>query len=200
MRDEFIITRHGKHYALYGGLLDEAHARGLSYLDTDLIQAPDDDNGHVAIVKAVAGLPRIDRQTGEIVVDPETKEPLTKRFSGLGDASPENVNSQIAPHLIRMAETRAKARALRDAINASAIPFEELADTGDAGAHLRAQGGGGSSPRPTPIRSAPSGGASGRRSSQDGGQVSAGSGDFPSRAREPKARKSQVDLLKTLAI
>ncbi len=83
MRDEFIITRHGKHYALYGSLLDEAHARGLSYLDTDLIQAPDDDNGHVAIVKAVAGLPRIDRQTGEIVVDPETKEPLTKRFSGL---------------------------------------------------------------------------------------------------------------------
>ncbi len=110
------------------------------------------------------------------------------------------MNSQIAPHLIRMAETRAKARALRDAINASAIPFEELADTGDAGAHLRAQGGGGSSPRPPPIRSAPSGGASGRRSGQDGGQVSAGSGDFPSRAREPKARKSQVDLLKTLAI
>ncbi len=146
--------------------------------------------------------PSIASASSPILEKSVLKRPAHEGFSAtlLGDASPENVNSQIAPHLIRMAETRAKARALRDAINASAIPFEELADTGDAGAHLRAQGGGGSSPRPPPIRSAPSGGASGRRSGQDGGQVSAGSGDFPSRAREPKARKSQVDLLKTLAI
>ena len=34
-------------------------------------------------------------------------------YSGHGDASPRNVSKMIAPHLIRMAETRAIARALR---------------------------------------------------------------------------------------
>jgi hypothetical protein len=45
-------------------------------------------------------------------------------FTGLGDANPGNVSRMMAPHLIRMAETRAKARALRDAINLA----EALAD------------------------------------------------------------------------
>lgn len=49
------------------------------------------------------------------------------RFDGIGDANPENVNSFIVPHLIRMAETRAKARALRDAVNIGVVWFEELA-------------------------------------------------------------------------
>src|ERR687898_241588 len=48
------------------------------------------------------------------------------KFGGIGDASPQNVNRAIAPHLIRMAETRAKARALRDAINVGVTAFEEL--------------------------------------------------------------------------
>lgn len=200
MRDEFIITRQGKAYALYAGLLDEAHTRGLRSIDTDLLQVPDAENGNVAIVKAVAELPKVSRETGEVMLDPETKKPIMGRFSGIGDASPANVGRNIAPHIIRQAETRAKARALRDAINAGAIPFEELADTdGNDAAQGRAQGraqsGRSGSSRPTPIRPA-------ERSS---GQSSGSSGDGQkegqeNQKREPKARKSQVDLLKTLAV
>ena len=47
-------------------------------------------------------------------------------FHGLGDASPDNVNEWIAPHLIRMAETRAVARAFRFATNVSMTAYEEL--------------------------------------------------------------------------
>ena len=196
MRDEFIITRQGKQYCLYAGLLDEAHTRGLRSMDTELLQVPDDDNGNVAIVKAIAELPKVDRETGQIMLAPETQKPLMGRFSGIGDASPENVVRNIVPHIIRMAETRAKARALRDAVNVGAIPFEELSEadgTNTAQQGSRTQPGRGGSAQPTPIQSAPSGQAS--RSSGDGrdeGQEK--------QTREPKARKSQVDLLKTLAV
>src|SRR5829696_1012100 len=131
VRDEFMITRQGKQYVLFAGLLDEAHSLGLRGIDTDLIQVPDESNGNVAIVKA----------TAEMEDD--------RRFSGLGDASPENVGRNIAPHLLRMAETRAKARALRDAVNVGATALEELSDGDDA---PPAEGLGPARSRPTPIR------------------------------------------------
>ena len=107
MRDEYMIERQGKRFVLYAGLLEEAHSRGLRSIETELLQVPGKENGDVAIVKAVI----------------RTEE---GKFAGIGDASPQNVNRAIAPHLIRMAETRAKARALRDAINVGVTAFEEL--------------------------------------------------------------------------
>ena len=107
MREEYMIERQGKRFVLYAGLLEEAHGRGLRSIETELLQVPGVENGEVAIVKAVV----------------RTEE---GRFSGIGDASPENVGRMIAPHLIRMAETRAKARALRDAINVGVTALEEL--------------------------------------------------------------------------
>ena len=47
-------------------------------------------------------------------------------FSGIGDATPKNVNGRIAPHIVRMAETRAVARALRLACNIGMCSVEEL--------------------------------------------------------------------------
>ena len=94
---------------LYAGLLEEAHTRGLRSIETELLQVPGAGNGEVAIARAVV----------------RTEE---GKFSGIGDASPGNVSRAIVPHLIRMAETRAKARALRDAINVGVTAFEELGD------------------------------------------------------------------------
>ena len=91
----------------YQRLLSRAHDDGLKHVKTTLVQIPSDDNGRTAIAK-------VEIETGKGV------------FEALGDANPENVNSFIVPHLIRMAETRAKARALRDAVNVGVISFEEL--------------------------------------------------------------------------
>ena len=107
MREEYMIERQGKRFVLYAGLLEEAHSRGLRSIETELLQIPGVENGELAIVKAVV----------------RTEE---GKYSGIGDASPENVSRAIAPHLIRMAETRAKARALRDAINVGVTALEEL--------------------------------------------------------------------------
>lgn len=117
IRDEFIIERQGKQFVLFAGLLEQAHKEGLHSIDTALIQVPDADNGNLAIVFA------------SVTMDHDEDDPKDRRkFSGHGDASPDNVSRNIAPHIIRMAETRAKARALRDAINVGAAAFEELSD------------------------------------------------------------------------
>jgi len=96
-----------KDVVVYPGLLSKAHDEGLKSIQTSLLQIPAKDNGGIAIAKAIV----------------ETAKGI---FEGIGDASPENVTSFVVPHLIRMAETRAKARALRDAVNVGVISFEEL--------------------------------------------------------------------------
>ncbi len=177
MRDEFLITRQGKQYVLFAGLLDEAHSRGLSSIDTELVQAPTEENGRVAICKA-----RIEMEDG-------------RTFSGIGDASPENVGRNIVPHIIRMAETRAKARALRDAVNVGAVALEELADGDDAlpvdypsrATDERTAGATGSAPNGRAEAKIEVVGGTSREGSRRGTKGSS------------KARKSQIDLLKTLA-
>lgn len=96
-----------KEVVTYPGLLSKAHDEGLQRIATRLVQVPADDNGRTAIAKALV-------------------ETTKGKFEGIGDANPENVNAYIIPHLIRMAETRAKARALRDAVNVGIVSFEEL--------------------------------------------------------------------------
>ena len=185
MRDEFLITRQGKQYVLFAGLLDEAHSRGLRGIDTELIQVPDDQNGNVAIVKATAEM-----EDG-------------RHFSGIGDASPENVGRNIVPHIIRMAETRAKARALRDAVNVGATALEELSDGDDAPPADNFSGQARS--RPTPIRNAQRASDAEEapaQAAEDNGKAEEAPAPASSsrRGASGKARKSQVDLLKTLAV
>lgn len=111
------MDRDGKTFCKYAGLLDEAHGTGLHNIDTVPLQYPDESNGNTAVVRAVVTM----RQPC-----PVSGEWLLKTYSGLGDASPKNVNRAMITCILRMAETRAKARALRDAINAAVCSVEEL--------------------------------------------------------------------------
>lgn len=108
LNKEFVVDLKGKEFVTFNGLMDLAHQMKLKSITTELIQVPNEDNGNQCIMKAVATT-----EDGKV-------------FEGYGDADPTNVNRMIARHLIRMAETRAKARALRDLTNVGMTAIEEL--------------------------------------------------------------------------
>ena len=107
INEKFIINLQGKSFVTYEGLLDLAHQMGIVSLDVELLQFPNEENNMTAIARAVATTEK-------------------NRFSDIGDASPRSVNNMLAPHIIRMASTRAKARALRDLTNVGVTAIEEL--------------------------------------------------------------------------
>jgi len=111
--ERFIKNIQGKDFVLYSGLLDLAHQKGLQKLEVELIQIPNEENQRIAVCRAIAV-----SHDGKI-------------FSDIGDAESNNVNKKIAPHIIRMASTRAKARALRDFCNIGMTCLEELGEISD---------------------------------------------------------------------
>jgi hypothetical protein len=111
-----MYVAHGKAVPTYGALLELAHKCGLSGIKTMLVQAPAPTNGGLAIVHA----------TAVFVVDGAFAD-----YTGLGDASVANVGRGVAPHIVRVAETRAKVRALRDALCITDAALEEMGGSAD---------------------------------------------------------------------
>jgi hypothetical protein len=94
----------GKPFVKYAGLLALAHERGLQQLEVRFTQVSDT----LAVAQATATFTD------------------GRRFTESGEATPENVGSQVRPHFARLALTRAKARCLRDALNIGLCALEEL--------------------------------------------------------------------------
>jgi hypothetical protein len=113
LKDGFLKNIKGKDFVLYAGVLDLATQKGLLKLEVELLQFPTKENGNEAICRATA-----EGKNGEV-------------FSDIGDSNPGNCTPMIAKHLIRMASTRAKGRALRDMCNIGIACLEELSDLDD---------------------------------------------------------------------
>jgi hypothetical protein len=99
-----------------GGFSEKGRQRYLAgslpySIRTELVQIPTETNQRIAICTAVVMM---------------EKDGHERAFTGIGDASPANVAPAMQLCLIRMAETRAKARALRDAVNIGVAAFEEM--------------------------------------------------------------------------
>ena len=95
-------------------LLDKAHKQyNLAGVETEILQFPCAENGNMAIFRATV------------------KNSDGATFSAHGDADPKNTTSTIAPHLLRMAETRAIARALRWLTNSGETATVEISGDED---------------------------------------------------------------------
>jgi hypothetical protein len=115
VKEKYIIQRNGRDYVLYPGLLDEAHTRFLNFtLTTELLS----ETGEQPLVKAVFSGAFGDAE-GNVV-----GTIVTNGYGTAGRKGDERGAPATAP--IEMAETRAKARALRDAVNMGETSAEEL--------------------------------------------------------------------------
>ncbi len=130
--ERFIMTIEGKDFVKYPGLLDLGHQKGISRIEVEPIQLPSKETGNTAICRAT-----VVSKTGETFID-------------IGDANPDNVNSRIAKHLLRMASTRSIARALRSYTNIGMTCLEELESIDD----VMDQGQGKPPRKPAPPRTA----------------------------------------------
>jgi len=100
-----IIRLQGREYVTFRGLLFVAHEAGLESIDVKLVSW-DPESRNAILMATVTG------QRGT--------------FTDIGDASPTNVNRMIANATIRMASTRAQARALRSYLGVGFTSLEEL--------------------------------------------------------------------------
>ena len=108
--ERFIIEIENSQFVKYAGLLDLGHQKGISQIEVEPLQLPTKDNGNFAICRAT-----IVSKVGE-------------SFTDIGDANPTNCNVKVGKHLLRLASTRAIARALRTFTNIGYTCLEELAD------------------------------------------------------------------------
>ncbi len=163
MRKEFLVERQGKQFVLYSGLLAMSHEQGLKSIVTGLVQIPNETNKNVAICTATVTL---------------EKDGVLREFHGIGDAAPNNVAPAMQTCLIRLAETRAKARALRDAVNVGMAALEELSDDDirDGAPERGYASGPGRSTRSIPARAATNYSSGQSGNGRNGNPVPVGSG------------------------
>ena len=93
-------------FVRYAGLLAMAHERGLAELTATWTY----NDAGLSLAEAVATF----KDGGH--------------YRESGDATPENVTKRVVPHFRRVALTRAKARALRDALGRDLVAVEELGE------------------------------------------------------------------------
>tara|TARA_Y100001972_G_scaffold124378_1_gene173378 strand:+ start:325 stop:726 length:402 start_codon:yes stop_codon:yes gene_type:complete len=116
----FIVKLQGKEFVLFAGLQVLARELGLNSVNTELISIDKDSQTTIDGDQTV-----ITKATG-LTIFKATVSGDMGTFTSYGDASPKNVGRMIAPHLIRMAETRAIARALRLYCAIGMTSLEEL--------------------------------------------------------------------------
>ncbi len=109
------VTLRDKKHPLYGSVLLYARDKcSLRSLEVAVTQAPTEANGQMAICTATATFAPPDSEA--------------RVFTEVGDASPRSCASGMHPHLVRLAATRAKGRALRDGCGITAALYEEMAE------------------------------------------------------------------------
>ena len=124
-----VISLSGNHYVKYSGLVAIAHMKGIKGIKTEILiqdvisedriqEEQIEENGIKTIIKTVKTC-RVMIRTTVFGLDGE-------EFTSIATATQYNLKKNMLPYIYEMAETRAKARALRDFVGIGLTAWEEL--------------------------------------------------------------------------
>jgi hypothetical protein len=107
----------GKNAIKAEGLTAVAHMKGMWKCETKIIQYPNDQNNWTCICQATIG---------GYDWDPSEQKIVKVEYTDIGDANVNNVTGMVKASYIRMAATRAVARAMRKYTNIDMVSTDEL--------------------------------------------------------------------------
>lgn len=116
-RQAYIAGIKGKDAVTAVGLTVLGHEKGFKELKTEILQFPSNANDMTCIVQAELigyGWSPLEEKIVEVT------------FSAIGDANPANCSKMVAASFIRMAETRAVGRVLRNYTNIGMLCSDEV--------------------------------------------------------------------------
>jgi hypothetical protein len=116
-RDAHIINIKGKEAVTANGLVVLGHEKGLKKLTTTILQFPNSSNDNTCIIQA------------DLIGygwSPAENKVVEVEFSAIGDANPKNCTAMVAAAFIRMAETRAVGRVMRNYTNIGMLCSDEI--------------------------------------------------------------------------
>ena len=126
-----VIHLQGNHFVKYSGLVAMAHMKGITGIKTEIL------------IQDVTSEDRIDQyedehvpcktiwktiKTARVMIRATVYGQHGEEFTALGTATQYNLKKNMLPYMYEMAETRAKARALRDFVGIGLTAWEEMPD------------------------------------------------------------------------
>lgn len=118
-REKFIVNIKGKDAIKADGLKAVAHAKGMSLLKSHILQYPNKENMGTCIVEA---------ELKGYDWDPINEKIREVEYTAIADANINNCTKMVASAYIRMAETRAFARVMRNYTDVDICAVDELND------------------------------------------------------------------------
>ena len=126
-----VIQLGNNNYVKYSGLVAIAHMKGIKGIKTEIL---------LEDVKAEDRISEEESEEGSVKTIIKTIKPCRvmiratvyghdgEEFTSIATATQYNLKKNMLPYLYEMAETRAKARALRDFVGIGLTAWEELPD------------------------------------------------------------------------
>lgn len=126
-----VIQLGNNNYVKYSGLVAIAHMKGIKGIKTEIL---------IQDVKAEDRITEEESEEGQVKTIIKTIKPCRvmiratvyghdgEEFTSIATATQYNLKKNMLPYLYEMAETRAKARALRDFVGIGLTAWEELPD------------------------------------------------------------------------